>query len=88
MRTKQLLNERIDFHLHSLQSDGENSVKEIVDLALNREHLRAIALTDHNYFAVSSKYIVGTNGNFLEVLPGCEFSQPSHFLPARKKKSM
>lgn len=32
MRTKQLLNERIDFHIHSLESDGENSVKEIVDL--------------------------------------------------------
>ena len=87
MRTKQLLNERIDFHLHSLQSDGENSVKEIVDLALNREHLRAIALTDHNYFAVSSKYIVGTNGNFLEVLPGCEFSTTFTF-PSGKKEEI
>ena len=65
MRTKQLLNERTDFHIHSCNSDGENSVKEIVELALNREHLRVIALTDHNYFAISSKYIVGTNGNFL-----------------------
>lgn len=34
MRTKQLLNERIDYHLHSDQSDGQNSVKEIVDLSL------------------------------------------------------
>lgn len=51
MRTKQLLNERTDFHIHSCNSDGENSVKEIVELALNREHLRVIALTDHNYFA-------------------------------------
>ena len=81
MRTKQLLNERTDFHIHSCNSDGENSVKEIVELALNREHLRVIALTDHNYFAeqmeISWKYFRAVN-----------FPQPSHFLPARKKKSM
>lgn len=59
MRTKQLLNERIDCHLHSDQSDGQNSVKEIVDLALNREHLRVIAITDHNHFSLTNKYIVG-----------------------------
>ena len=87
MRTKQLLNERTDFHIHSCNSDGENSVKEIVELALNREHLRVIALTDHNYFAISSKYIVGTNGNFLEVLPGCEFSTTFTF-PSGKKEEI
>lgn len=87
MNAKQLLNERIDFHLHSLLSDGENSVKEIVDMALNREHLRAIALTDHNCFAITSKYIAETNMNFLEVLPGCEFSTTFTF-PSGKKEEI
>ena len=86
MRTKQLLNERIDFHTHSLESDGENSVKEIVDLALNREHLRVIAITDHNHFSLANKYIVGSNGHFLEVLPGCEFSTTFTFPSAKKEE--
>ena len=65
---------RIDLHLHSLLSDGFNTVKEIVDLALNREKLSVIAITDHNCFALTQKYIVGADGHLLEVLPGCEFS--------------
>ena len=86
MKTKQLLNECIDLHLHSDQSDGENSVKEIVDLALNWEHLRVIALTDHNHFSLTNKYIVGSNGHFLEILPGCEFSTTFTFSAGRKEE--
>ena len=44
----------IDFHLHSTNSDGERTVEEyILDAA--REHMQAIAITDHNCFALRER---------------------------------
>ena len=59
----------IDFHLHSTNSDGERTVEEyILDAA--REHMQAIAITDHNCFALRERKI----SQGVEVIPGCEFS--------------
>ena len=86
METRQLLNEGIDLHLHSDQSDGQNSVKEIINLAFAQEHLRVIVLTDHNHFSLTNKYIVGSKGHFLDVLPGCEFSTTFTFSSGKKEE--
>ena len=42
-------NTGIDFHLHTINSDGENTVEELIELA-KEEKLKFIALTDHNKF--------------------------------------
>ena len=54
----------IDFHLHSTNSDGERTVEEyILDAA--REHMQAIAITDHNCFALRERKI----SRGVEVIP-------------------
>ena len=62
---------RIDLHLHSSLSDGENTVAEIIELA-HKEGMKIIALTDHNLFAITKRIVTGDGD--LEVIPGCEFS--------------
>lgn len=84
MNEKKVSDFRVDLHLHSLNSDGLNTAKEIVNLAL-QEGLKVIALTDHNYFSLKKKYIVGKEGHFLEVIPGCEFST-TYEIPSGKGK--
>lgn len=64
---------RIDLHLHSNLSDGENTVSELIDLAA-RQDLAVIALTDHNLFAITEKIQVDRGDTRLTVIPGCEFS--------------
>lgn len=77
----------IDFHLHSNMSDGTYSMKEIINLALSEKKLRVIAITDHNYFAITHKYFADANGHVLQVLPGCEFSTTFTF-PSGKKEEI
>lgn len=70
---------RIDFHLHTTNSDGENTPKEVFDRAAG-EGLKIIALTDHNKFSLIEPLIVDIpqkiqyNTKPMLVLPGCEFS--------------
>ena len=78
-------NERkqIDFHMHSLLSDGQNSVEELVQLAYEN-NMRAIAITDHNHISICEKRIVGNKNDFLEILPACEFST-SYWVPEKEE---
>ena len=78
---------RVDFHLHTTNSDGENTPDEVIRLAA-QEGLRVITLTDHNKFSFVKPVTVDVlrNEDFehwnLTVLPGCEFSA-SYPIPAR-----
>lgn len=74
---------RIDLHLHSTLSDGSNSVSEVIELAY-KEGMKAIALTDHNIFAITKQLLVGTGESCMEVIPGCEFSS-TYYVPTRGK---
>lgn len=59
----------IDLHLHTKFSDGERSLEETIADA-EEAGLSAIAITDHNCFAIESPI----KRNNLEVIPGAEFS--------------
>lgn len=69
--------DRIDLHFHTTLSDGENSVEEVIELAI-KEGMKLIAVTDHNKFAMKEPVLVGD----MEVIPGCEFST-TYRVPAR-----
>lgn len=67
---------RADLHIHTLKSDGTDSVREIIDKAQNIG-LDAIAITDHdNVFALSEgeEYAKGK----ITFIPGIEFSAYSN----------
>ena len=57
----------IDLHIHSINSDGTDTVNEIVDKALEMQ-LEAISITDHEYLTVPKK----TDG--IEIIQGIEVS--------------
>lgn len=59
----------IDLHLHTKFSDGECSLEEMIADARNTG-LSAIAITDHNCFAINEPL----RDDGLEVIPGAEFS--------------
>jgi hypothetical protein len=63
------LNGRIDLHLHSSNSDGDDTVQEVIQMAAD-EGLRVIAITDHNKVSISECMKVGD----MTAIPGCEFS--------------
>lgn len=60
---------KVDFHLHSCNSDGENTVEEICNLA-SKQGLEVIAITDHNKLTLTNPLRTDT----LLVVPGVEFS--------------
>jgi len=57
----------IDLHIHSTNSDGTDSVEEIVDKALEME-LEAISITDHEYLTIPKKR------DEIEIIQGIEVS--------------
>lgn len=61
--------EGIDLHIHTTKSHGMRTVEETIKDAED-ENLIAIAITDHNTFAIKEPRKV----NNLEVIPGAEFS--------------
>ena len=65
----------IDLHTHSTCSDGTFSVKELMDLA-HQKNLAAIALTDHDTVDGLDEAINYTKENYpdMELVPGIEFS--------------
>ena len=74
MTIKRLPKDQIDLHLHSKSSDGQNTVNEVIDLAFTQGKLKVADITDHNYFSLTQKQVVGTDEDQLTVIPGCEFS--------------
>ena len=57
----------IDLHIHSINSDGTDSVEELVDKALEMQ-LEAISITDHEYLTIPKKR------DDIEIIQGIEVS--------------
>lgn len=64
-----ILKKAIDLHIHSVNSDGDNTIEELIQLA-HQEALRVIAITDHNMFSITEQLHIGN----LTVIPAAEFS--------------
>lgn len=69
----------IDLHLHTRFSDGERTLEETI-VAAEKAGLSAIAVTDHNCFAIEAPIKRAQ----LEVIPGAEFSTTYHYGNGRK----
>jgi len=63
----------IDLHTHSNNSDGTNTIRENVALALERG-LGGIAITDHDTTAGYAEAADAAEGSGLVIVPGIEFS--------------
>ncbi len=64
-----------DLHVHSNYSDGRSSVREIIEIAMERG-LRAISITDHDTVngSLEAMEIVEDEHLSLEIIPGVEIS--------------
>lgn len=63
----------IDLHVHSTISDGSMAPAELVALAA-RQHLKAIALTDHDSMEGCAEALAAGELHGVEVVPGVELS--------------
>ena len=66
---------KADLHIHSNHSDGKSSVKEILNVAIERK-LNVISITDHNTVngSLEALEIVREENLSIMVLPGIEIS--------------
>ena len=67
------MNSLIDLHTHSTASDGTLTPTELLSLA-KEQHLKAIALTDHDTTAGLEEAEQAAIKNHIELVPGIEFS--------------
>ena len=67
------MEEYIDLHTHSTASDGTLTPTELVALA-RKQHLKALALTDHDTTNGLEEATEAARGTDLELIPGIEFS--------------
>lgn len=68
----------VDLHVHSNESDGTLSPREVVELAV-KSNLDAIALTDHDTLdgineAIKASYDASKAGHPIRIIPGTELS--------------
>lgn len=61
----------LDLHLHTEKSDGENTVRSIIDLAI-QSGVKIFSITDHN--TISGYLEAKLNKNNLLLIPGVEIS--------------
>lgn len=67
----------IDLHIHSVFSDGTNSIDEIVKIAKNK-NIPAFALTDHDTTYGVKEIIAKANLENIKVIPAVEISSVSN----------
>lgn len=72
-----MIEKRVDLHIHTTASDGQQSPIEIVQLALDRG-LAAIAITDHDSVAAIAPAVGAARGSGLEIIPGVELGVNHH----------
>lgn len=66
----------IDLHIHSTNSDGEQTPEEVIRCA-REAGLSAIAITDHNVFTCTRPFV----DDGIQVIPGIEFSA-EYYVPS------
>lgn len=80
---------RLDFHIHTTISDGQNTVDEILEMAYaditDGKALKAICLSDHNRIAMPEKKVIGEGEEIMIVHPACEFST-TYYVPRLNEK--
>lgn len=67
------MTDRIDLHVHTLNSDGSDTATAVVEKAA-KLGLRAIAITDHDTFAGVDEAMAAGRRLGVEVVPGVELS--------------
>jgi len=68
---------KVDLHIHTTASDGQQSPQEVVQRALD-QGLTAVAITDHDSVAAIDPAIRAARGSGLEIIPGVELSIDHH----------
>lgn len=63
----------IDLHLHSYYSDGSYSPEALIEMA-KQNGLKAISITDHDFFTCTPKRVAYAKQLGIELLPGIEIS--------------
>ncbi|MDO4690893.1 MAG: PHP domain-containing protein, partial [Fusobacterium sp.] len=63
----------VDLHIHTTESDGSLSPKEIVEMAV-KKNMKAIAITDHDNVNGLEEANFYAKLNNLELVNGIEFS--------------
>ena len=63
---------KMDMHTHSIYSDGSNTPKELIELAINN-NVTTLALTDHDNIE-GSKEIIRLNNGRINIYSGVELS--------------
>ena len=63
---------KMDMHTHSIYSDGSNTPKELIELAINN-NVTTLALTDHDNIE-GSKEIIRINNGRINIYSGVELS--------------
>ncbi|MFC1512003.1 PHP domain-containing protein [Candidatus Latescibacterota bacterium] len=73
MEKRHMLQGRIDLHLHTICSDGQETPEELVETALKADYT-VISITDHDTVAGIPRALVAARNTGLEVIPGIELS--------------
>jgi predicted metal-dependent phosphoesterase TrpH len=68
-----MIQKRVDLHIHTTASDGQQSPQDVVQLAL-KQGLSAVAITDHDSVAAIDPALEASAGSGLEIIPGVELS--------------
>ena len=68
-KSTNILKDRVDFHIHTSKSDGEEDLMTVVNSAAN-QRMKAIAITEHNCFNITHTWLYKN----MYIIPGCEFS--------------
>lgn len=71
---------RADLHVHSTFSDGTDTPKQLIDLAINAG-LSALSITDHDTVAGYSEALPYAQEKNFPLLTGVEFSSTHHNFP-------
>ena len=72
-------NGRVDLHLHTRNSDGDDTLSDVIRMAAE-EGLKVIAVTDHNQYSLEQC----SNDRELNVIPVCEVST-AYLISAREE---
>lgn len=64
---------RAELHNHTTESDGQLTVKELVEYA-KADHFEVMAITDHNTVSGQAKSVYDSKDSDLEIIPGIELT--------------